>query len=271
MARRKSGLFAALILIALGVVFLLENLDLLEWDAWGTVVRLWPVIFILFGLSMLLGVRSAVGELREINQALEGATQARVEIAPGVSKLSIGALDEPGQLIQGAVAVGRHQDCRANFRLQGDTAHFKLKSQEWAFFPFFGGWRRDFKWGLYLSQAVPMRLKVNAGVGQCSLDLQDLNLTRLDLDAGVGEVGVTLPRRGQLEARLKGGVGSLTVRVPAEMAARIRVSTGLGSARVRGDFQRQGRRYVSPGYDTAENRVDLRVDSGIGEIVVRQI
>jgi hypothetical protein len=264
-------LFAALILVALGVVFLLENLDLLEWDAWGTIVRLWPVIFILIGLGMLLGARSAHGELREISQALEGATQARVEIAPGVSKLSIGALDEPGQLIQGAVAVGRNQGCRADFRLQGDTAYFKLKSQDWAFFPFFGGWRRDYKWDLTLNQAVPTRLKVNAGVGQCYLELQELNLTRLDLDAGVGEVVVTLPRQGQLEARLKGGVGSLTVRVPAGMAARVRVSIGLGSARVRGDFQRQGRRYVSPGYDTAENRVDLRVDSGIGEVVVRQM
>ncbi len=266
MVRRKSGLCGALILIALGIVFLLDNLGLLEWDAWGTIMRLWPLVFILIGLNMLLGSRAAPGELREISQTLDGATQARVEIAPGVSKLSIGALDEPELLIKGTVAIG--QECKSDFRLDGDTAHFKLKSQDWSFF---GGWKRDVRWDLRLSKAVPMRLKVSAGVGQCSLDLQDLNLTRLDLDAGVGEVVVTLPRRGQLEARVSGGVGSLTVRVPAEMAARIRVSTGLGSARVRGDYQRQGRTHVSPGYDTAENRVDLRVDSGVGEIVVQEV
>src|SRR4030066_97949 len=53
--RRYSGaFFFGSILITLGLVFLLDNLGVISWDVWDTVLRLWPVLLIAGGLDNLI-------------------------------------------------------------------------------------------------------------------------------------------------------------------------------------------------------------------------
>src|SRR5690348_2141691 len=49
------GAIGALILIAVGTIFLLNNLGLLPPDVWQNLWRFWPAILILIGLQMVLG------------------------------------------------------------------------------------------------------------------------------------------------------------------------------------------------------------------------
>lgn len=265
MDRHWSTLWWPLIVIGLGVIFLLNNL--LGWSIW----KLWPVLLILLGSSILVGGRGSPGTKIEIEQSLEGAAAADVTISPGVSELHVGPLAEPNQLIEGTISVGRAQSVTPEFRLKGDTAHYRLKSRGHFAFPFWGGWQRDYTWDLQLNQHVPTRLTIDAGVGQSTLDLSELSLTYLKIDAGVGQTNLTLPRWGQLEVVIQAGVGEVSVGIPWEMAACIQTSTGLGSTRIKGNYQRRGGAHVSPDYDTAENRVDLKIGGGVGAINVRQL
>ncbi|MDD4875655.1 MAG: DUF5668 domain-containing protein [Dehalococcoidales bacterium] len=41
-------------LVFLGIVFLLQTLNVLHWSIWGTLWRFWPVLFIITGLDILL-------------------------------------------------------------------------------------------------------------------------------------------------------------------------------------------------------------------------
>ena len=41
-------------LLFLGVVFLLQTLNVLRWGLWGTLWRFWPVLIIVIGLGILL-------------------------------------------------------------------------------------------------------------------------------------------------------------------------------------------------------------------------
>jgi uncharacterized integral membrane protein len=51
MARKRNDpLIWGIILILLGLIFLLQNVDI---DAWGFVARLWPLILIAWGASKL--------------------------------------------------------------------------------------------------------------------------------------------------------------------------------------------------------------------------
>src|SRR6188472_3261560 len=43
------------ILIAAGIVLLLNNLDILPWAIWGDLWRLWPLALIVIGLDLILG------------------------------------------------------------------------------------------------------------------------------------------------------------------------------------------------------------------------
>ncbi|MCX6565436.1 MAG: DUF5668 domain-containing protein [Candidatus Aminicenantes bacterium] len=60
MAKRKDPLVWGLILVALGLVFILENFDI---NAWDFVWRFWPVILIIWGAAKLIeGLKRKSGE-----------------------------------------------------------------------------------------------------------------------------------------------------------------------------------------------------------------
>ena len=61
--RRRSSLFGPLLLIALGIVFLLSNLRVLQGDIWETILRLWPVILIVVGLDSIYKREGLVGAI----------------------------------------------------------------------------------------------------------------------------------------------------------------------------------------------------------------
>ena len=53
MTRPLASLFVPLLLIAAGVVLLLNTLNVLPWESWSEIGRFWPVLVIAFGLSIL--------------------------------------------------------------------------------------------------------------------------------------------------------------------------------------------------------------------------
>ena len=51
--RRLSGILLPLIIVAAGVVLLLNTTGVLSWSAWSEAGRLWPIAVILFGLGLV--------------------------------------------------------------------------------------------------------------------------------------------------------------------------------------------------------------------------
>ncbi|MBC7261840.1 MAG: hypothetical protein H5T63_07475, partial [Chloroflexi bacterium] len=59
--RNRPSIIGPLLLIAAGVLLLLNQMGKLPWGIWGTIWRFWPVILILIGLEILIGLsRSTV-------------------------------------------------------------------------------------------------------------------------------------------------------------------------------------------------------------------
>lgn len=296
---RRGGLVGPLILISLGVLFLLANLGALDWSVWEILFRLWPVLLIAWGLDIIVGRRSpwlslgivlvvvalagaalwyyspegvAGQELTSeaINQQLQGATRADVEISSGVGELRLGAAESSDVLIEGTVRGPERQRVVSDFNVAGDTATYRLRTRDEAGFPFSFG-QGDRSWDLDLNAQVPLDLTVNTGVGTSNLDLRQLSLTDLSVSTGVGQTTITLPAQGDFGAQINGGVGEVNILVPSSLAATIRVDGGLGDVSVIGDYVEQDRTYTSAGFSSAQERVNLRVSGGVGRIAVRQV
>jgi hypothetical protein len=296
---RRGGLVGPAIVIALGVLFLLNNLGYLGRGVWGTLVRLWPDLLIAVGLDLLVGRRSILGSAlvvllvlaalagaiwwtgywmpagmaitnETVSQPLGAARRADIDIAIGAGRLYLGSLAESDNLIEGTIARASTEQAVQDFAMDGDSAVFKLRSR--AAWPFPFGERRGerVEWNLRASPAIPLRLHIDTGAGQATLDLARLQIADLDVNIGVGQTTLTLPQQGQVRARINGGVGETVVIIPAGMAARIEATTGLGQVQVIGNYQREGKVYTTAGYDSAANRVDLAVSGGVGSITVRQ-
>ena len=302
--RYRGGFVWPIILIGAGIVFLLNNLGVIGWDVWEAILRLWPVLLIAAGLDLLVGRRFPLGSVllalllivvlvlavqgtltmpvvagnagvdrtETISQDLGGEERATVDIKFGTGNLNITALGEGSQqLVQGTVDLSRSERLSDNYRTSDGVGYYTLKST--------GSWTwgaevfadQGKKWDLGLNRDLPLDLEVDAGAGKSTLDLTALNLRRFNLNGGVGQVTVKLPVRGRYDVSIDGGVGQVILMLPEGLAARVRVDGGLGGVDVQGDFRQQGDEYITGDYNTAENRANVQVEGGVGQIVIRQV
>lgn len=125
------------------------------------------------------------------------------------------------------------------------------------------------EWELRLNGDVPLDLSVALGAGQSTLDMRELNLRDLNLSVGAGQALVNLDREytHDVHVAITGGVGQLTLRLPHAIGVRVLVNGGLGSVQARGLAQ-EGNVYTNATYDQAPAQLDIRINGGIGEVVL---
>jgi hypothetical protein len=295
---RRGGLVGPVLLIGLGVIFLLNNLGRLDWGVWLFILRLWPVLLIGIGLDLLVGRRSVWGSLlvvvvmlgvlagavifyqrsgwggaelrrQSISRPLEEATSAEVTLDSGLRALSLGALSEGGNLIEGTAELYRGERLAEHYAVVGEEAQYRLSAEgdTWNAFP---NWpARVARWEVALSPDIPVVLTIDSGVGETVLDLRGLQVIELSLDGGLGTMRLTLPAQGDLEGDLNLGIGAVDILVPQGVAVRMQVDAGPSNIVVPAAYVRDGDVYTSPGYTSAENRVQLYVEGGIGQIRIQ--
>jgi hypothetical protein len=295
---RRGGLVGPAILIGLGIVFLLNNLGILSWTIWETLLRLWPVLLVAAGLDLILGRRSIWGSLlalaltvavlggaiwlsgtvigsvqaarsEEIAQPLGEAEQAELTIDPGIGRLHLEAASDSPNLVEGTLGLARGEELAQDFTLQGQRVTFTLRTERASFGPFPTGWIGQRLWDLQLSPRVPLRLRTDLGLGEMDLDLSELRLEELDVELGLGQAVVTLPQEGRFDARIDGAIGQTVVVIPDGLAVRVRLDTGITGRQLPNDYRCADDVCTSPDYQTAVHRVDLEVSQAIGNLVIR--
>lgn len=294
---RREGITGPVILIGLGAVFLLNNLGYLSVNVWAAVFNLWPVLLIAIGLDIILRHRSAAWQLvglviallvlvgslalmgvqvnrgqeiagEQISQPLQGASQAVVNINPGVGTLRMDASANPENLIEGTVVPLKGEKVTSDYSMDGITGIYSLQGTGGVFLNFGSAGNPEWGWDLALTPAVPLILSSSMGVGQSEFDLQGLTISELNVSQGIGQATIMLPETGRFVAKIEGAIGQTVILVPAGMAVRIMVDTALSNIDAPGNFTVSGDVYTSPGYATAQNRVELNVSQAIGNIRV---
>lgn len=266
----RGSLFWAAILILVGILLLFNNLGIITVDVWGLI---WPLFLIALGLWALWGAffgRRSI-EAEEAAIPLEGATQARVLVKHGAGRLRVDSSAASGDLLTGTFGGGLER----RVRLEGDVLDVEMRMPPIVFPPFVFPWTWGggdaLDWTFGLNGEIPLTIQFDTGAGEARLDLTDLRVTDLKVQTGASSTDLTLPANaGHTRAKIDAGAASITVRIPTGVAARIRAGGGLASVSVdRNRFPRQGGVYESPDYETASNKVDLRIDTGVGSISVR--
>lgn len=293
MTRERGLPIGALIVIAIGVVLLLQNLGILAWSLWAQAWRLWPVILIVIGINVLIGRRyplmagvlvlaivlASIGWLVSGAQgvtdahALEffnprGSAQSlNVDVDFGASVVRVSALPAGGdQIWQGRFEVPGGADMDVDYSSTGETGQLKVSPAS-GFFPFLGG---KSEWTLRFSPDVGLALNVDGGAGDLELDLRDLRLASLDMNIGASDATIQLPSvPGTIKVSIDGGASNVDIRVPEDVAARIKSDGGLSSLNVASRFKQSGDVYISDGYDTAERKADISLSTGVASITVR--
>lgn len=292
--RRRTSLVGPVILVLLGLAFLAQNLGIFQFNVWEAMWRLWPVWLIAAGLDMLVGRRSSwgswvalglvvtivggsvwyfsnwasagPGEVQRISESLHDAKRATIDIKAGVGEVRVGASSHNEMLVEGNIYRLPGERISSSATGSNGDVTYVLKSEGINFGPGVNVRAGDATWDLQLNNQVPIDLRLGTGVGKSVVDLERLNLTNLEVNFGVGESNIVLPAQGQFNVRVKSGIGKSVIEIPAGMEARIRATAGIGNIDVNGDFQRDGSYYLSRNFDSAQNRVEIDVNGGIGEL-----
>jgi len=295
---RREGSVGAVFWIGAGIVFLLCNFGYLNISIWQAIFGLWPVLLVAIGFDILGGRRSIwvalVGGLvvlalmagslyvmgagvqsgralpgEQVTQPLNGATQARVDLAPAAGTMHVYALPGGDNLVDGTVATATGEVTTSEVSTSGGTMVFSLRSKGGVYF-FSNATQGRYNWNIGLSPQVPIDLRTAIGAGSMDIDLSGLQISNLQVDVAVGSATVTLPEKGRFQAKMSGAIGQLVVIVPSGMQVRIRAENGLASVSAPAGYQQQGKVYTSPGYANADNAVDLEISQAIGQIVIRE-
>lgn len=294
--RRRGGLVGPVVMVALGLVLLLNNLGVLDWNIWAVLLRMWPVLLIAAGIDLLIGRRSTLGsllalvlivaviglgvwfavestdafdarEVAEITQELEDAARAEIVLAPAAAGLHVEALEDD-LLLEGTVRLQSGERLEPELAVGPEEIRYELRSEGFWFFPRVGWGDEAWTWDLALNGAIPIFLEVDSGVGETYLDLTGLELDGLDVEMAVGEVTVELPPEGRFTGKIDGAIGEIILIVPEDVGLRLEGGVGLGNTEVPEGYERENGDYVSPNYRRADARVDLDVDLAIGAIRV---
>jgi hypothetical protein len=298
--RHRMGVAWPIILISIGVILLLNNMGVLSWSVWDSMLRLWPVILIAFGIDIMIGRRSAVGAVaagiliialflgtfwlansgiaghpsgtpETIGKPLGGATSAEVTLSPAVGSLNVNALPAGGdQLVSGEVYTDNVGRLSESYHVASGVGTYQLGLDGTVSVVFFPGVGPSPNWSVHLSRAVPIQLTLDQGVGLIQVDLSELDVRSLNVSLGVGGIEVSLPGKGHVQAKISSGVGQTTVVVPSGVALRVRPDTALAGRSLPPDLQQVGDAYVSPGFESADNAIDLTVGQAIGNVTIRR-
>jgi hypothetical protein len=305
--RRATSFVFPLILVVVGVVLLLNNLGVLPWSVWVALGQLWPVLLILFGVDLLLGRRSSwlgaivalimllavlgvaiwmslsgfrastsanPATVRTATVPVAGATSGQINLRFGAGILTVGSLPAQGtDLAEATATLPPGWQLTQRVEHHGDVADVTLGVDGNGPFLPFGTANRNttMKLNAVLAQQVPLTINADVGAGQSDFDLTNLAVSNFTLNDGAGQATVRLPNAaGQTSVDIRSGAGQLILVVPPGVGAYVHNGGGLVNLRVPSDrFQKVGDGYQTTDYQSAQNRVDVNLQVGIGEVDVR--
>jgi len=301
--RTRGSLTGALLLIAIGGMFLYANLRP-EWNPWPIISRYWPVLLIVLGLGklfdalrsgrasgapgaapaprrggetfailllVLLLILAVAGSHRfsRMSHQMEsveaqGAESVRMDVEMSTGQLRVSG--GAAKLLEGDFNY-RESDGqpRISYNHSGKEGTLSISQPERSHFGRIGGAENN--WNIRLNNAAARELRVEMGAGQGDLDLKGIHLTKLTVEIGAGEINTDLTGdwKDNVDVRIEGGVGSATVRLPNSIGVRVHAEGGIGSINVRG-LQHRGDYYVNEAYGTSPITMNVNVEGGVGEI-----
>ncbi len=283
-----------ILLLFLGVVFLLQTLNVLPWGLWEILWRFWPALIIIIGLGILLrrynvwlvsvlvlailgaclGIAiwqyGASPSIKSYSEPLGNMERAQIEVDFAAGSLTIGSLPpgSPNFVEAASEARNSHGSMNVNFHQQDGEGRLYLSigrvNQRF--------WSGDgIRWEINFTRNIPLTLNIKSAASNTELTLSELKVTELRLDIDAGNCKVTVPSSaGTTDIKVEVDVANIELTIPDEVAAKIWADIDLSAFDVdESRFPKQGDYYISDNFDTAQNRIYLEIDCDVGRVQVK--
>jgi hypothetical protein len=295
---KLSTLFWGVLLIAIGGLFLFNNLGLLNVN-WETIWRLWPMILVFWGLSIIFGKQrtpwyvvvlmiflllfmiAAAATSSWFHNDLDFVSGERFQqkfeepIAPNTERatfrLQSGAgrfyiRDTTSQLVKaetevnfGKYSLTREQSDKSAYV----TLDFRGRNRGWNF----GNGRN--RVDVRLNPKPLWTINIHVGAASGDFDLSPFKVEELTLDAGASSMKVRLGDQSEeTRVRVKTGASSTSIEVPESVGCEVHLQTALSGKRIIGFEKLSSNRYQTSNFETASKKITIDVSAGVSQVRV---
>ncbi|MBA1334472.1 MAG: hypothetical protein HPY66_2321 [Firmicutes bacterium] len=289
---KNRNMTLGIILIAIGVIWMLNNLGYSTWFLWEGLFKLWPLILVIVGISVIFRGKGYIITIAWLlffasilGYGILGYNVTRIETVrtphvvmdakPGTSngKLSI-TLDagnftfnsEDSSLLRAYIPdpdVSRSVDFTGN----NSTAVIDIKQTRKVGFPREG---KTYNYEFGLNKNLSWEIDVNTGAMNGVIDLSDLDVSRLDLNMGAGNIKVSFGDISRhCEADLNSGASNIHLVIPEGVGTRIKFDGVIKNSNLNAlNWEKSERYYTSPNYSTADKKLDIDLNMGVGRLTI---
>lgn len=290
-----DAVFWGLLLVAGGVLLLLGNLGVIDVN-WGGILRLWPLLIVAVGLSILASAHWVwkilsglfiLGTLFLVvwigagfyspdtsSQSSQSASvkaernidSAEVTLEAGASSLAINS-SNTSRIVEASLR-GENSRIEEKSRRSGSVQKVTLFNEtEGAWWP--GNWSSD--WDVTLSERLPLKLTVDAGASSIDADLSQVKLTDLVVDSGASTATITLGNRVRTtNVTLDAGASTSTLRIPKSSGIKATFDGGLSSRNIVGLEEQQDGTFQTKDFDKATHKVIIEVEGGLSSFTLKR-
>jgi hypothetical protein len=301
-AMKVSRIFAGLLIILLGLALFLSNFDVLTLN-WHFIFRLWPVLLVFAGISVLVSnsklkaVLYAVtailvlvwvfsvasvgwGNFREIfhnhgspAHEQEFSQDFERDVRHAVLSLNSGAgsfyLNDTTDKLFEANTESNIGDYSLNAEKDGLTERLDLafegKDNHWSW----GGSKN--KVDLKLSGRVDWKLNMDVGACSTDFDLSKFSIASMDIKAGASSIKIRLGDRSDTtNVNMNTGASSVTIYVPQGSGCQIRDEAKLSSKSFQDFAKASDDVYKTSNFDSSKKKIFVDIEAGVSSIKVRR-
>lgn len=300
--------FWGVLLILVGVLFILKNLGIVFF-AWREFIHLWPLLFILWGLSVLpvkdyiklilsllviaLAFWLVQNPKYQPNWKFSAEKDWRWDLdednGNGYShSYNEQEFSEPFDTST-SQATFRFDGGAGEFILSGTTdelvqisargkANYSMTSQDSddgrtikVKMKDIGGSNQRNLMEVKLNPIPVWYIDIDCGAADLKADFSDFRIRELNLDAGAADIDITFgDLYEELLVKVDAGASDVNLRVPESSGCEIKVSSVLADHTFRG-FEKIGRgHYRSEGFEEAGNKIRIDIDVAVADLKVER-
>ncbi len=297
---KYKNLFWGVILILLGVLYLLKQFDVI-WFNWRDILSLWPLILVLWGISilpvkplykfiasvvaivlMLLLIYNNparrhsgwlwIGDWHRSGKSVElKKSESRMESA----EFAFLELDAAA----GSYVISGTSEQLVDFRHVGDSGTYYMSTSEDGNKQYvrIGPEKYRNQSNLYRSHEVDIKLNpdlvwdidIDAGAADIELDLSPFIVSELRINGGATSIEIKLGSLSEnLKVDVETGVSSVLIKVPKDVACEVNTDSFLVSKELPGFDKVSKSTYVSPNFSSASKNISIEFNSGISSLRV---
>lgn len=289
-------LFWGLLLVLIGVLIILNNFQIVSVN-WGNLWRLWPMIIIVAGLSMLslkgwlwrvvttiaiIGSMAVIvwaavfqqGNFQGIVDIQKTVTQkissdiqrAEISLKAGAGSINIDSSNQT-EIVNAELNSNLTKLEQTNSAVNGtQKINLSMKSVNYS-------WATNIKndWNIYLTRDLPLSLSVDAGASSTKIDLSKAKLDNLDVNAGASNLDIKLgDRRDSVSLDIDAGASSIKLSLPKNSGVYMKVDGGLNSKNMADLVSAGDSVYKSNDYDQAKQKINIVSKVGLSSLTVER-